>query len=57
MKKYFLVQIIFMFVCVTAYGDYAFEVISEKHDEDTVEAKQINETTVNMENVVIRFNF
>ena len=52
MKKTMLVALIFMFSCLTAYGEYAFEVVSENHDKEVVEVKQGNNTKVDVNNVV-----
>jgi len=52
MKKTMLVALIFMFPCLTAYGEYAFEVVSENHDKEVVEVKQGNNTKVDVNNVV-----
>ncbi len=52
MKKIILVPLIFIFSCLTAYGEYTFEVINEVHDEDVTEVKQVNDAKVNMNNVV-----
>ena len=52
MKKTMLVALIFMFPCLTAYGEYAFEVVSEDHDKEVVEVKQGNNTKVDVNNVV-----
>jgi hypothetical protein len=51
MKKIMLVPLIFMFSSLTAYGEYAFEVVSEKHDTAIEETEQKDEK-VNMDNVV-----
>lgn len=48
MKKIMLVPLIFMFSSLTAYGEYAFEVVSEKHDVAIEETQK----KVNMNNVV-----
>ena len=52
MKKTMLVALIYMFSCLTAYGEYAFEVVSENHDKEVVEVKQGNNTKVDVNNVV-----
>ncbi len=39
--------LIFMFSCITAYGDYAFEVISDNQD-----VKNVKEPKVDMNNVI-----
>jgi len=52
MKKIMLVPLIFMFSCLTAYGEYAFEVVSENADKEVVEVKQVNDTKVDMNTVV-----
>ena len=52
MKKIVLVPLIFMFSSLTAYGEYAFEVVSEKHDAVIEETEQKDEKKVNMNNVV-----
>lgn len=52
MKKTMLVALIFMFSCLTAYGEYTFEVISENHDKKVAEVKQVTGTKVDMNNVV-----
>ena len=52
MKKVMLVLLIFMFSSLTAYGEYAFEVVSEKHDAAIEETEQKDEKKLNMNNVV-----
>lgn len=52
MKKILFVALILMFSCLTAYGEYAFEVVSENHDKEVVEVKQANDTKVDVNNVV-----
>lgn len=52
MKKIMLIPLIFMFSCFTAYGEYAFEVVSENHDKEVVEVKQANDTKVTVNNIV-----
>jgi vacuolar-type H+-ATPase subunit I/STV1 len=41
-----------MFSSLTAYGEYSFEVVSEKHDAVIEETEQKDEKKVNMNNVV-----
>lgn len=52
MKKTMLVALILMFPCLTAYGEYAFEVVSENHGREVVEVKQANDTKVTVNNIV-----
>tara|TARA_B100000959_G_C14845803_1_gene567962 strand:+ start:252 stop:992 length:741 start_codon:yes stop_codon:yes gene_type:complete len=52
MKKIMLVPLIYMFSCLTAYGEYAFEVVSKDADKDVVEMRQVNDTKVDMNTVV-----
>ncbi|MBT5303899.1 MAG: hypothetical protein HON76_16025 [Candidatus Scalindua sp.] len=52
MKKIMLVPLIFMFSSLTAYGEYSFEVISEKHDVEAEETEQKYEKKVDMNSVV-----
>ncbi len=47
MRNYVITILIFMFSCITAYGDYAFEVIS-----DNQEVKNVKEPKVDMNNVI-----
>ena len=52
MKKIMLVALIFMFSSMTAYGEYSFEVISEKHDVRVDGVEQNIENKVDMNHVV-----
>lgn len=52
MKKIMFATLILMFSCLTAYGEYAFEVVSENHDEEVVEVRQANDTKVDVNNIV-----
>ncbi len=52
MKKVLLVPLIFMFSSLTAYGEYTFEVISEKHKTEIEKSKQKNDEKVDMKSVV-----
>ncbi len=52
MKKIMLVPLIFVFSCLTAYGEYAYEVVSENHDKAVVEEKQAKEAKVDVNNVL-----
>jgi len=52
MRNYVLVMLIFMFSCITVYGDYAFEVISDNQEENVSEEKHIKTSKVDMNNVV-----
>jgi len=46
MKKIMLVPLIFMFSCLTAYGEYAFEVVSKDTDNQVVKMRQVNDTKI-----------
>ncbi|MBT6226365.1 MAG: hypothetical protein HOI47_06890 [Candidatus Scalindua sp.] len=52
MKKIMLVALIFMFSSMTAYGEYSFEVVSEKHDVRVDGVEQNIENKVDMNHVV-----
>ena len=52
MKKIMLVPLILLFSCITAYGDYTLEVVSESHTEDVSEGKQANDTKANINSAV-----
>ncbi len=52
MRNYGLVILICMFSCITAYGDYTFEVISDNQEEKVSEVKQAKTSKVDMNNVI-----
>ncbi len=52
MRNYTLVILICMFSCITAYGDYAFEVISDNQGEKVSEVKRAKAPKVDMNNVI-----
>ena len=56
MKKIMLVPLIFLFTCMTAYGEYTFEVVDENHDEVNTEVnandKRVKDTRVNMNKII-----
>ncbi len=52
MRNYVLVILICMFSCITAYGDYAFEVISDNQEEKVSEVKHAKTSKVDMNNVI-----
>ncbi|ODS34095.1 MAG: hypothetical protein SCARUB_00768 [Candidatus Scalindua rubra] len=52
MKKLILIPIIFVFSCLTVYGDYTFEVVSENHDETVTEVKQADDAKVDTRNAI-----
>jgi hypothetical protein len=52
MRNYVLVMLMFMFSCITAYGDYAFEVVSDNQEEKVSEAQHVKASKVDMNNVI-----
>lgn len=55
MKRIILTPLILIFTSLTAYGEYTFEVISEKHDDLIEETRQNNDEKVDMKNVVEKY--
>ena len=52
MNKIMLVPLLSLFSCLTAYGEFAFEVINETYDTEIIQVKQEDSAKVDMNNVV-----